>query len=353
MFKKMNVFILLLHQLRVTKERKISGFTLIELLVSMAVATIVVSALTSLTVLLLSTNQQESGQTQTQSDMQLALDYISADLREAVYVYSGDCLQGKGSVGNPDFCPGVINYIRVPPTNSVPILAFWKLDSLPKILQQNCGSSTPPASVPCTAGRTYTLVVYLLAKNDPSANPRRWYGQARLLRYELPKYKADGTETANYVNPEEPGVGFRKWPYRTQGGTTSSLQTAKPTNKFADVLVDFVDGTPRTGDSTVSCPPDDTVNNIYYSLSPPNPAAPFASTRSFYTCIKVDKTIEKNATGASFTVYDGKGLNQDILVFLRGNAEGRVQNSSSNNLPTLSAQVLRRSIVNKDPRAIQ
>ncbi len=359
----MNVkyFIFLLRRLpfRITK-RKISGFTLVELIISMAIASVVVSGLMSLVVQLLSTNQQESGQTQTQNDMQLALDYISNDLREAVYVYPGECLTdtGEGSKSattvSPNYCPGVVNHIKDFGTdfnaNSMPILAFWKLDTLPDPLLTSCDTATPSSGVPCNSGRTYTLVVYFLRRNLETEDPR-WYGKARLLRYELPNYASNGTAIASYVSPEQPGVGFRKWPWQLRGGVVSDLQAGiKPNNDIPQVLVDFVDGeriSSSVADST-ACPADDATNNIYYRISPDVTATPFAGVRSFYACVRAEKTTESGVD-----VFDGKTLNQDVLVFLRGNSAGRVQPGNNNKLPTLSNQVLRRSIVNKDPKVIE
>ena len=63
------------------------GFTLIEVLVSMVVAGFVISGLMFLVVDLLRTDQRELTLEQTQQDMKRALDYISDDLREAVFVY--------------------------------------------------------------------------------------------------------------------------------------------------------------------------------------------------------------------------------------------------------------------------
>jgi prepilin-type N-terminal cleavage/methylation domain-containing protein len=337
---------LLLHR----SGSKTSGFTLIELIASIAIATVVISGLMSLVVQLLSTNQQESGQTQTQNDMQLALDYITADLREAVYVYPGVCVTATGAgtktttTVSSDYCPGVVNHIKTPPANSMPILAFWKLDPLPGPLLTSCGSASPPTGVPCNSGRTYTLVVYFLRKNVPTDVPK-WYGKARLLRYELPNYKSDGTAIANYVSPEQPGVGFRKWPYQLTASAVTNLQTALPgtDNENPAVLVDFVDDTARAGDGSANlCPPDDTAQNIYYKITPDVTPTPFVGVRSFYACVRVD-----NTSG------DGGAINQDVLVFLRGNSEGRVQPGNVNNLPTLNAQVLRRGIVNKNPKPIE
>ena len=72
------------------------GFTLIELLVALLIGGIISSALLYGVVELLQTNQRESSRAETQREMQLALDYISSELREAVFVYDGGCLVGTG-----------------------------------------------------------------------------------------------------------------------------------------------------------------------------------------------------------------------------------------------------------------
>lgn len=335
------LFKLLVHRLySASGKLKNDGFTLIELLVGMIVAGFVVSGLLSLTVQLLETNQKESTQTETQQDMQLALNYISEDLREAVYVYSGECLSGRlddsSTKTNNEYCPGIVNHIRQIPNNSVPILAFWKLDLLPKSLLDDCRDNTAAASVPCVAGRTYTLIVYFLRKNYSSDNPK-WAGKARITRYELTQYKSDGNSIANYVNPDQSGVNFRIWPYRDNGTTLTSLQPALPTNDPADTLVDFVDDTARVGDSDVS----DAQNRCFnsdnsYKVTPNNTSTPFGEdVRSFYACVREDA-----------------GFNQDVFVFLRGNASGRAGISNEAFLPTLQTQVLRRGIIDKEPKPL-
>lgn len=326
----------LLHRLRsASRKRKTGGFTLIELLVGTIIASLVISGLMYMVVQLLETNHKESAQTETQGDMQNALEFISSELREAVYVYGGDCLQGQGTltsgVPSANYCPGIVNHIREP-NNSVPILAFWKLEPLPDTLKTQCNNNTAATTVPCVAGRTYTLVVYFLRKTQSNDNPK-WPGKAHITRYTLTQYKkSDGTEIANYVNPDQTGVNFRIWPYKNNGGTLSKLQASKPTNDPADTLVDFVDDTARTGDSTVSCPTN-------YVLTPSSTTAPFSGVRSFYACVR-------GGTG------DEAGFNQDVFVFLRGNASGKVGISNDNFLPTLQTQVLKRGIVNKIPSPV-
>ena len=66
---------------------KTSGFTLIELLVTLIVGSIILAGLPYLVVELLQISRREEVLTRTQQDMKRALDYISRDVREAVYVY--------------------------------------------------------------------------------------------------------------------------------------------------------------------------------------------------------------------------------------------------------------------------
>ncbi len=332
----------LLHRLCSTfGKRKTDGFTLIELIVSMAIASIAILGLLSLVVQLLEANQRESAQTETQRDMQMALDFISSELREAVYVYGGDCLQGQTA---PTWCPGIVNSVPIP-TSSVPILAFWKLEPLPKQFFQTNGACTtnpPPTNIPCNSGRTYTLVVYFLSKDNTSIN---WLGTARITRYTLTQFDSMGNPTVNYVSPNQNSVGFTNWPYLVNGTNKKNLEIGLPTSNATNTaaLVDFVDDTarPSVGDDNITCPTN-------YVLTP--------SANTLNTCVSSPfSTIDKNIRSFYGCVRGGTIYNQDVFVFLRSNAYGRpgIQGLNSNSfLPTLQTQVFSRGIVNDIPPAL-
>lgn len=338
----------LLYQWRsFSVQRRISGFTLVELLVGTVIAGIAVSGLLYMVTRLLQTNQQQSAQSETQRDMQTALDYINSELRSAVYVYSGDCIY---SATPPAACSGLVNYIPAQ-TSSIPILAFWKLDPLPKPVQDTCDGGGPAAAnLPCLSGKTYTLVVYFLSKDPGTAN---WQGKARITRYALSRYNSAGVDqsTSGYVDPNQSGVTFASWPLQNNGPTTTNLQSSAggvPTGPTAVALVDFVDDTARDstakldlGDKTVACPAD-------YSITPnadtltKYAVSPFdtdSNIRSFYACVR-----------------QGNTSNQDVFVFLRGNAFGRAGIGGMSDrafLPTLQTQVLTRGVVNTAPVPLQ
>lgn len=318
-------------------KHKFTGFTLIELLISMVIGSIAISFTLALVIQLLQTDQQESVRNETQSEMQMALDYISQDLREATYVYDGSCIRGRADdATTPDineYCPGLVNYIPIP-SNSVPILAFWKLDPLPKECQNAANQTICQPFL--LIGRTPTLVVYFLRTNQSSDAPE-WLGQARITRYELDQFTGTNTltPTQGYVSPIDTRTSYRTWPQQNNNGTWTNLQTALP--RLSDYtpkeLVDFVDA----GTSGSDPPACDT----QYIASPHiSTNAQIAAVKSFYACVR-------NSTDQQ------SGLNQDVFVFLRGNPYGKRGNQSSNFFPTLQTQVISRGVVGKKPQTPQ
>lgn len=315
----------LLHRLDLTKKNyQTTGFTLIELLVSIVMAGIIVSSLLFMVVNLLRTDQKESATNQTQSEMQAAMDYIISDLRNAVYVYDD---VSKLSTYLPNFA-----------TTHKPILAFWKAESVAEqnqSLPSDCTLATFTAlqKEECASLKvrqnTYTLVVYLQSTGEGG----EWIGKSRIRRYQLRKYKNTSTENMStlsqskgYVDPSQTNTSFQKWPISNVDGTTNLQGTGnRPDTDNGDVLADFV-ADPSTSVKVPSCPSTD------YTRTP-------AATgyTSFFACVRKEA--------------DSVGLNQDIIVFLRGNPVGKpgVFSVADNLLPTLQSQVVARGVLDKTP----
>ena len=322
----------LFHRLRTqlwrSRTQGEKGFTLIELLVVTLIAGGLVSGLMYLVVELLTADQRDASRNATQQDMQRSLNYISTELRDAVYVYSGECLYG--GAGCPDRTGGLLNYLPASlRNNSVPVLAFWKQTPLPSRVQQFCNgfsgrrtaTSQEMRNVPCDIGHAYALIVYSL--NTETNNPI-WTGEARLTRYELRAFSntTPPQPTAGYVTPIDGEQKlFYTWPFK---GTINS-QGGQPGGS-AVPLTDFVD---RNSGSTPTCPAN-------YSMSPPLNTP--GRSDSFYACI--------NTTGAAGAELD----NQELLIYLRGNAFGRPGVNTRNSFtPTLTTRVLNRGTLDIDP----
>jgi prepilin-type N-terminal cleavage/methylation domain-containing protein len=354
-----------------------AGFTLLELLVAMIVGSILTLALLFSAVQLMGTNQREGARSDTQREVQAAIDYIARDLREAIYVYDGQCLKQTGTkpIAQTDpaqgNCRGLLSSLptKLDQPNNLPILAFWRVDPIPQPLADLCVSNAKTLVDPkrkptandigeanCGAKRMYTLVVYSLNKENTG---KVWGGRSRITRYQLPKYtyadSATATITPGWVAPDGTESSFISWPAVGPNGITRLSLTA-PTDKTpkypprADywdnkVLVDFIDdptqGNPGVVTPTATCPPGPSLpvsgTTPEQFIVTPAPEGPYSSTLPksiFYACVR----------GA------GAKLNQEVLVRIQANGAGRAGlNVKATELPiTMETRVLTRGLVGKD-----
>ena len=368
------------------------GFTLTELLVVVIIASVIVSSLMTLVVQLMSTEQRESSRTETEREMQLAINYIAADLRQAIYVYDGTQHPHPNSNSEPSYLEYLPATFSDAANNYRPVLAFWKTKPIPNIETSglpafNANSTggggcedlvTGPANNPnllrfneCNnlwlTRQNYTLVAYLQIPNytDDKLNnaaPRnadeRWKGKSRIVRYELDKYSdlANLTRNPGYVDPAElsNSEGFVAWPFESSAANAENCQdtgcgivgtvTQLPNGQPA-TLVDFVDfpnaASPR-GDEPDNCDDLNTTGGTYFmspredAVNSPKPA--------FFVCIRDTRATDANG----IPIGDARvGEIQDIVVFLRGNAQGRGSTSADSFLPTLQTRITMRGVIDR------
>ena len=301
-----------------------AGFTMMEVLIAAALAGMIISGLLYLVLELMGTNQREAARDETQQDMQNALDYISTELREAVYVYEPVCITGRGAPGTDDFCPGIVNHLPANLTqNSVPVVAFWKQDRFPDAILQACANGNAPEDTNCINGHSYSLVVYLLSDGE------NWDGQAQLTRYSLTEFTQGGARRPGYANPGAQ-QNFRTWPFLGDENLQEGNADGRP-----DVLVDFVDG--GEGANTQFVAANESACPTGFNVSPSDAlldATGFNGVRSFYACV-----------GPSAT-----NRNTEVILRLRGNADGRsgAQNEDSF-MTALETRVLSRGVIGKTP----
>lgn len=388
----------LLQSLKQASASNVQGFTLIELLVVVVIASIIIGALLTLVTQLISTEQRESVRTETQREMQLALNYVAADLRQAVFIY-----EGTANPQDPTSVPSYINYLPAPLRNGDdyrPVLAFWKTKPVSNLETSGLPAFNPgPAAGGCRTLATaaqinecnnlwlrrqnYSLVAYFQAVDNATTDPNnRWDGRSRIVRYELDKYSnvANLTRTPGYVDPAEIGVaGFTSWPWGPPGltgaaaGNIVNCQQQScggapvPGNAAGapDTLVDFVDlvtdATPPAqlalrGDEPANCGalqiPGNTVDAdgnsvnpnlgtggfIEYYMTPPQ--SPNYPNPAFFVCLR-------NTRDPAFPNNPRVGQIQDTVVFLRGNANGRGGTRTDTFLPTLETRITMRGVIDR------
>ncbi len=331
------------------------GFTLTEILIGSVISIIITTTLLTAMVEILTREREEGILTQTQQEMERAIKYISNDIRESVYVYDFTQAPAAATCGKPYPLCGLPDFTSV----GTPIIAFWKVVSLPDstVTALTCAAnatniieasgSTDPAlnlNGECVAlknrRKMYSLVVYLQATTvDPN-----WRGQSRILRYELPKYNSNVSLTTRNTGFVDPSYtkNFVTWPYQITydaTGTVLSINNLQPTLPTIgpNVLVDFVDDPNSTADANLP-----TCSTGYTRIPATN--ATNTTNTSFFTCIT---TIPTTTSGQQLI-----GQNQDVMIYLRGNAAGQpglrvVPGTNNTVLTPLLTRVTLRGIVDK------
>lgn len=338
--------ILLMRWLLRAKQAGRQGFTLIELLVAMVIGTLIMGTMLYMVVELMQVNRREEVLTQTQQDMRRAIDYISRDTREAVFIYSTPSTVVEAPAA--DGTPGTRTLLQelgitvngagvvTAPANlsgATPVLAFWRLDPVPTdstFWGLNCATAFSGNQFRINECNTlrlrqsfYTLVLYF---QRPNTGTDIWGGPSHIVRYELPKYSVANiptlTQRQGYSDPTN-CTSFANW--RAPNANCDPGNVGAPAATIS-VLTDYVALQPPNGPA---CP----ANSV---ASPANP-------QGFFTCIS-DGTAEPGDVGR----------NQTLRIFLQGNAlAGRpgIVNalSQASSLPVLESEVLVRGVLNKQP----
>jgi len=349
------------------------GFTLIELLMAMLITTIIVGTLLSFVVNITETDRDEQAKSESQGEVQTALNYMADDLQEAVYIYNADTLGLDSPNGIKDQLPTF--------TNSTPVLVFWKrlyyeptvqLDVSTSVKKRvGClefGTSTTETGCddangnPKGSGRyTYSLVAYYLIYNnqngnetDDNNNKVPWSIAARIGRWELKDGIRHPTCTlsviANCADPKPvqrvqvdvaattfinywtiPDPGFTPFdPSKGDLPTVMKIWQKTPTAYFPSpatspysptkltVLLDFVDDTPYTTLQDDGISGNSSADTANTKNTPNTPVAGTAST---------------NVSCSDANIGVGKAGNEDISQ----RVPAEFKTTSSNLSETLSS----------------
>ena len=307
-----------------TRKNRDHGFTLVELLIGLVMAFLVLTPLFGLMISIMNTDEKEQAKTTSEQELQTAIDFITRDLQQAVYIYD---FQGVTNNYNTIAANSGIKDSLPIVTGGVPILVFWK---------QEVVSNVIPTTGPNDDASVYSLVAYYLI-NSPSTI---WSNTARIARWQIKDGVRSPSDTSGVTcNPSYntsirfvdadncPSPGFKPFDLDMNQWQRSGSFTNDP-----QVLVDFIDQTPRDQTNvpniTPSCAQDDNQSSVTIT--------PISSTTmtSFYACVSnyADPTNQGQVISTA-------------QIFIRGNALARIQtsnidyedNSQQTYFPTVSA----------------
>lgn len=312
------------------RPKKKGGFTLIELLVGLIMGALIITPLLGFVVTTMTSDRQEQAKSSSEQEIQTALDYISRDVSQAIFIYDG---LGVQTLVNKNFLPR-------PAGESTPVLVFWKREIIPRTLLGASNNNNDAFVV--------SLVAYYLIRDPACNSTSAWSCTARIGRVQMDDAvpdPTDATETIRDANPDGFTTPFSAAVTPTPGGQpTQSFEqrmnnwttTADLSGVQVQTLVDYIDQTTLNDNpapDVTACstegraaPRPDAPNPLpsnYDGLTVPYldrqtpkiPTLPASlQTGSFYACVSTDKNLAQ--------------------VFIRGNASARLK--PKNNPPKYS-----------------
>jgi type II secretory pathway pseudopilin PulG len=307
-----------------TRKNRDHGFTLVELLIGLVMAFLVLTPLFGLMISIMNTDEKEQAKTTSEQELQTAIDFITRDLQQAVYIYD---YQGVTNNYNTIAANSGIKDSLPTVTGGVPILVFWKQELVSNVIPTT-GTKKDDASV-------YSLVAYYLI-NSPSTI---WSNTARIARWQIKDGVRSPSDTSGVTcNPSYntsikfvdadncPSPGFKPFDLDMNQWQRSGSFTNDP-----QVLVDFIDQTPRDQTNVPNITPScANANQSSVTITPISSA----TMTSFYACVSnyADPTNQGQVISTA-------------QIFIRGNALARIQtsnidyedNSQQTYFPTVSA----------------
>jgi len=336
------------------------GMTLVELLVGSIMAFLIITPMIGFVVDMLNTDRREQVKSNTEQDIQAAVDFIAQDLSQAIYIYDKRALDGP-----PGLNEQLVRQQLPQNANETPILVFWKRQQLKNALPINptVAATIKPKDCDQNPGRCNdAYVLSLVAYYQVRDNDATWCQPAggtcptRIVRYEI----RDGIDRV--IDPSIPGGVTPYGPANTtlaqqtdpafntstDNDKTTSFNLNNPTVNVTNpqllnapnsggsnpqVLVNYIDYSTQNVPVPTGAECQRLLGFVPPAVTPPGTPA-FApdhllitdgSTHSFYACVDTSKNIAR--------------------VTIRGNSLRRIQADAVYNpnnsayFPTASVQV--------------
>jgi type II secretory pathway pseudopilin PulG len=328
------------------------GMTLVELLVGAIMAFLIITPMLAFVVDMLNTDRREQVKSNTEQDLQAALDFIAQDLSQAIYIYDNNPTTTSTPTTTATGIPALIAGKFIPQNpNETPIIVFWKREliknSMPLIAGDQPDDCTPTPTGANTCNDTYVLalVAYYQVSDanatwcQPSGGPGDRC-PTRIVRYQIKDGLRDPISTnpdplqryfTNVKPGQEPSPAFN--PGFDISNPTQNVTRVGQNFESPEVLVNYIDhsqGPTPTGNECMTAlgNPTDTTG-----VTPtPLPEKTLKITdlddkiNSFYACVDTARNIAR--------------------VTIRGNSLRRIQTADADYdakkaayFPTASVQV--------------
>ena len=285
---------------------------MIELMVGLFIATLVLTPLIGLAVHLLQTDRREQARNTSEEELQTALEYISRDLQQAIYIYDRDGLDA------------ITDQLPVSNTSVdlTPVLVFWKRKLVENaqpingnVNSNRCARDEPDKNL-CDNTFVYSLVGYYLVEGGSNI----WSKALRVGRFEIQDGVTRLDDDTVYVDEDDSRIGrddgFAPFDLSGEGTLSERMATwEKGGEDFknfpqSNILLDFIDQSTGGEIASEDCPADsDTNDNDPEWQMIPNPDT--IENSGFYVCVFSSQNKAR--------------------IFLRGNALARLR--SRKNVP--------------------
>lgn len=275
------------------------GMTLVELLVGAIMAFLIITPMLAFVVDMLNTDRREQVKSNTEQDVQAAVDFIAQDVSQAIYIYDKKGINAVNNSSTPTSG-------KLPaPANGTPILVFWKRQLIKNSLPIYSAAAKPNTcdQNPGKCNDTYvlSLVAYYQFKDDDSTwcQPQGKPCPTRIERYEIKDGIKDPSTLAYYpdteiTNGQKIDPAFN--PQFDLNKPTENVTVPGVTAKNKEVLVNYIDH------STVNVPPLPVCKTTLDVKDPPAPKPPLTeadllitdgSTNSFYACVDSARNLAR------------------------------------------------------------
>lgn len=194
------------------------GMSMIELLVGTVIAFIIITPLMAFVVNTLNDDQREEAKAVTDKEIQSALEFITEDLSEALYIYDQAGIQ---AIATNQLIPAASD-------TQIPILVFWKRQVVRNILP--IGDDTFILSLVAYYLRTDADPIWCPNNTDDEKCP------ARITRFQL----NGGGRTIAGVPFPRPNDGF---PTSVDLRNPNTITPSAAINNPQNVLINFIDRT--------------------------------------------------------------------------------------------------------------